>query len=92
MFAAHDLNMKPSPILFSYAIITSTGTIFYGLHEDGSASASIRAGAPWQPCNGAFFEIGSPAIVSLADGSFDCLGRVLENAVSILGPQPRAAS
>ncbi|MDJ0338676.1 hypothetical protein [Cryobacterium sp. PH31-O1] len=91
--AAHDFNMKPRPaVLYAYAIATSRDElIFYALHVDGSASASVRAGAAWEPCTGAFFEIGSSAIVAFERGSF--IGEnVLENAVRILGPQQRAAS
>lgn len=90
--AAHDLTMKTSPILYTYAIaMTSSEPIFYALHVDGSASASVRPGAPWQPCTGAFFEIGSPAIVNFAGSCF--IGKtVKENAVHVLGPQPRPAS
>lgn len=81
-----------SLILYSYAIATiNSGPIFYALHVDGSASASTTPDALWQPCTGAFFEIGSPAVVSF-EGSCFIGGTVLENAVRILGPQPRPAS
>ena len=90
--AAHDLTMTRPPILYAYAIAaTHGGPIFYALHVDGSASASVRTGAAWEPCTGAFFEIGSPAILNLERGSY-IGGTVTENAVRILGPQPRPTS
>ncbi|SDO01079.1 hypothetical protein SAMN05216368_10938 [Cryobacterium flavum] len=89
--AAHDPLMKRPPILHAYAIATTIEPIFYALHEDGGASASVRAGARWEPSSGAFFEIGSPAVVNLESGCF-IGGIVIENAVRILGPQPRPTS
>ena len=90
--AAHDLLMNPQPpIVYSYAIATTRELIFYALHEDGSASASVRAGATWETCTGAFFEIGSQAIVAFEGGSF-IGGNVLDNAVRLLGPQPGPTS
>ena len=83
--------MKRPPILYSYAIATTIEPIFYALREDGSASASVRPGAPWESCTGSFFEIGSRAVVVFEGGSF-IGGNVLENAVRILGPQPRPTS
>ncbi|TFD04166.1 hypothetical protein [Cryobacterium sp. TMT1-66-1] len=84
--------MTRPPIIYAYAITTTdSGPIFYALNVNGSASVSTTPGALWQPCTGAFFEIGSPAIVSFESSCF-IGGLVLENAVHILGPQPRPAS
>ena len=89
--AAHDISMKRPTVLYTYAIATTSEPIFYALHEDGSASASVRPGGAWEPCTGAFFEIGSPAVVAFERGAFEG-GNVVENAVSVLGPQPSALS